>query len=262
MSLEDNLYEVSLVAFDQEGVASELSIELIRIGPEPANQPPSLSNTEVIVTGDCVAVAGRVLDINNDIASVTVQIDQGMQQPSVLNGTEYTYSQCGIAGGEHQLTITASDMAGLSAVEISSFVVDAGVIAVLQAHIDAGRLDFTAYASCFLEYGSTNPFRLDEVQVNETQCQWSDGMACAGPAQSCSGSDSPPQPPPNSGACNEVSAYNYYHKLAGRAYSEGAVLAPDYFAQGSNDALPGSTWGLNTVHQLDDDSIWSLGSCP
>ncbi len=65
-----------------------------------------------------------------------------------------------------------------------------------------------------------------------------------------------------SGTCEEVSAYNYYHKTGGRAYSTGNVMAPDYFANGSDDAMTGSTWGLTTLNTTDGGTVWHVGSCP
>ncbi len=67
-----------------------------------------------------------------------------------------------------------------------------------------------------------------------------------------------PTPAPD---CQESDTYNYYHKNAGRAYSEGSFWAPEYFAQGSNDAMPGSTWSKNTLYSY-DQVIWSIGGCP
>lgn len=61
--------------------------------------------------------------------------------------------------------------------------------------------------------------------------------------------------------CAEVPAFNYYHKLAGRAYSEGLFWAPNYFAVGSNDPMPGSTWGLTTLRTF-NDADWEVGACP
>ncbi len=60
--------------------------------------------------------------------------------------------------------------------------------------------------------------------------------------------------------CEEVTAFNYTHKSAGRAYSEGSIWSPSYFANGSDDALPGSTWAQNTLHSH-DGSHWELGVC-
>lgn len=261
--LPDALYEVSVLVFDQEGAASEMQSVLIRIGPEPAPQAPEITQLEVLVDGSCVAIAGRVFDINNDVTAVEVQLDDLSPELASLTGVDFSYSRCDLAAGLHQALVVASDAQGLMTSTSQTFEVDAGVTAVLQTHIDQGRLDFTAYANCYLAYGSSTAFRLDEVMRPDGQCEWTDGMTCTGPVQACSGSsgNEPPEPPPVVNECEEVTNFNYYHKLAGRAYSEGSVLTPDYFAIGSDDALAGSTWGSTTVHQI-EQGIWLLGSCP
>ncbi len=62
-------------------------------------------------------------------------------------------------------------------------------------------------------------------------------------------------------ACEEVSAFNYYHKVGGRATSSGAYFSPNYVANGSNDTMPGSTWGLTNLYSF-DGAYWRVGSCP
>ncbi|MEX0915833.1 MAG: hypothetical protein WDZ60_08065 [Wenzhouxiangellaceae bacterium] len=66
-----------------------------------------------------------------------------------------------------------------------------------------------------------------------------------------------PEPDPQ---CQEFTAYNYLHRSAGRAYSSGSFWAPDYFAEGSNDALPGSTYGTNTLSSS-DGQFWNREAC-
>ncbi len=67
-----------------------------------------------------------------------------------------------------------------------------------------------------------------------------------------------PTPLPN---CNDVTAFNYYHKVGGRATSSGYYWSPNYVANGSGDSMPGSTWGLNTLHSY-SGGYWSMGGCP
>ncbi len=62
--------------------------------------------------------------------------------------------------------------------------------------------------------------------------------------------------------CDAVSAANYYHKVAGRATSSGSFFMPDYVANGSGDAMPGSTWGMNTLYTLNGGATWNVGTCP
>lgn len=64
------------------------------------------------------------------------------------------------------------------------------------------------------------------------------------------------------GGCEDHSTANYYHKTAGRAYSTGSVFSPDYFANGSDDAMAGSTWGQTTLKSTDGGANWFVGACP
>jgi hypothetical protein len=214
-------------------------------------------------------VSGEVVDINQD--AVTVTVDLGTSQfpqplPAEVSADQFQLTQCDLAGGDYTAEIVATDAGNLSSSETVDFSIDAGQTSTLDQHISAGRLDYTNYANCYLEY-STAAFRLDEVAVAE-QCQWQDDDAsCVGPLQSCSGSQGGSNGGNNGGGngnatCEAVSAYNYYHKVAGRAYSTGNALAPDYFASGSDDVMPGSTWGLTTLSQLQGSSDWSVGDCP
>ena len=272
-ALADDLYLVSVVATDNVGAAGTAFSQTVRIGPEPPQTAPALSDITASVSGQCVAIDGTVIDENQDLDSVVVSFANGDVMAAVT-GTAFSAEQCNLAGGADSALITATDLSGLSTTGSVSFTVDAGVTATLDAHISAGRLDYTAYANCYLEY-STSPFRLDEFAQSAEQCQWRDDDAsCVGPQVTCSGSTGGGDTGGgdtgggdtgggNSGGdnCTEVSAYNYYHKTAGRAYSTGNPLAPDYFANGSDDAMPGSTWGLNTLHS-DTVNQWSLGPCP
>jgi len=161
--------------------------------------------------------------------------------------------------------VTATDTAGLATSETIVFTIDAGVTATLDQHIAAGRLDYTNYANCYLEY-STAAFKLNEVSTTAAQCQWQDDDAsCTGPVQACSSSDGGNggggSTPPPENDCAEFSTTNYQQKVAGRAYSTGNPYAPDYFAQGSNTAMPGSTWGVNSLYSTDGET-WNVGVCP
>ncbi|MFL0811534.1 MAG: PHB depolymerase family esterase [Agarilytica sp.] len=64
------------------------------------------------------------------------------------------------------------------------------------------------------------------------------------------------------GSCEDETAYNYYHKVYGRAHSSGSFMSPNYFSQGGEDAMAGSTWGFTTLHSVDGGSNWFLGACP
>ena len=268
-ALADDLYVVSVVATDNDGAQGETYTTTVRVGPEPPATAPALSNVAAQASGQCVTVTGNVVDENQDLESVVVTFSNG-DVPAAVVGTDFSAEQCDLPGGSGSAQVTATDLAGLSSSASVSFTVDAGVTATLDSHISAGRLDYTNYANCYLEY-STDPFRLDEYSVGGGQCQWRDNDAsCVGPQVTCSsgggsssgGSSSGGSSSGGSSAnCTEQSTYNYYHKTGGRAYSTGNVLAPDYYANGSDDPMPGSTWGLNTLHSVDGIS-WEIGACP
>ena len=256
--LADALYVVSVTAVDNAAAVSAETLLTARVGLPPPPIAPVLSNVIATVSGQCATVSGDVYDDNEDLANVIVSFSTG-DVTATLNGLSFTANACDLPGGQQSIVVTANDAGGLSTNTQISVVIDAGVTATLSEHISAGRLDYTAYATCYLEY-STNAFKLTETVQTDGNCIWKDDDAsCNGPAQVCSsgggnGGDNPT-------TCVEFTTSNYYHKVAGRAYSTGNVFAPDYFANGSDDVMPGSTWGTNTLYS-NDDSLWSVGSCP
>ncbi|MEP4525028.1 MAG: PHB depolymerase family esterase [Alloalcanivorax venustensis] len=267
-SLADGLYSVAVVAVDNDDGESAPTVSTVRVGPEPPPCAPVLSDIGVSLDGQCATVSGEVVDANQDLASVTVTFSTGATAAD-LDGVRYTARACGLSGGANSATVVAEDQGGLSASDQIDFVIDAGQVATLDQHISAGRLDYTNYANCYLEY-STEAFKLNEIETGG-QCQWQDGDAsCVGPLQACSGSggddgggDDGGDPPtdPDDG-CQAETTYNYYHKTAGRAYSTGNYYTPDYFAQGSDQPMAGSTWGTTELHSTDGGTVWQVGACP
>lgn len=268
-NLADDLYSVAVSASDNDGGESEPAIQTVRVGAEPPPAAPTLSAISVSLDGQCATVSGQVVDENQNLASVIVTFASG-DVAATVEGVQYSARACDLPGGANSATVTALDSDGLSATDQIEFSIDAGQTGTLDQHIAAGRLDYTNYANCYLEYGSA-AFKLTESPING-QCQWRDDDAsCVGPVVACAsgggdngggdngGGDNGGNPPAT--GCDAVSAYNYYHKVAGRAYSTGNYLLPDYFAQGSDEAMSGSTWGLNTLHS-DDGTVWHLGGCP
>ncbi len=257
--LADGLYMVAVTATDDEGATSEPVSGTARVGPPPPPSPPVLSDIAVNVAGQCATVMGTVVDENQDLDTVTASFANGSVGASVT-GADFEAQKCGLPGGANSVTVTATDLAGLSDAETAPFTIDAGQTATLQEHINAGRLDYTNYANCYLEYG-TAAFKLTETAVSASQCRWHDDDAsCQGPLVACSGGGDPGEEPGGSG-CEEHTTYNYYQKTAGRAHSTGAYYTPDYFANGSEDPMPGSTWGVNTLHST-DGAVWRVGVCP
>lgn len=268
-ALPDGLYYATITATDNEGKDGETIVETIYVGTPPPATAPVLSNTAVAVDKQCATVSGNVADVNLDLASVSVAFSNGSVAATVEQA-QYSAKQCNLAGGNNTATVTATDAAGLSSTDSVTFTIDAGQVATLDQHIAAGRLSYVQYSTCYLEYGAAE-FKLIEAQASGGQCVWEDNDAsCKGPSVACSGSQGGGSGGGNGGGsgggggsgsdCEEFTTYNYYHKTAGRAYSTGNALAPDYFAKGSDNAMPGSTWGNNTLHST-DGSTWLVGSC-
>ncbi len=205
--------------------------------------------------GDTLCAAGTATD-NGTVASLAAELKQSgslidSQGNVALSGDDY--SVCFddvIEGDNYTIEVTATDndgKIGSAETELLSASSTQTVTATLTEHIAAGRLDYTAYSTCYLSYG-TSAFALTLGNDN----RWSDGNGCIGPVQG---------PVDPGGNCVAETTFNYYHKTAGRAYSTGLASAPDYFANGSDDTMPGSTWGTTTLHSNDGGSTWYT-SCP
>lgn len=257
--LPDDWYQLTVRATDSAGLSSAPYQTSVLLGPPPPASAPELTNLNVTTDGQCATVTGRVFDLNRDLAGVSADFSNG-RVDATITGDQFSARGCNLPGGVNTVLVTATDNEGLYTTEQVSFDIDAGQNATLDQHISAGRLDYTNYANCYLEY-STASFILREQLVSGSQCRWQDeDGSCFGPTQSCGnngGGDSEPQP----ADCAQFSTNNYSHKLAGRAYSTGNPYAPDYFASGSNAALAGSTWGINTLHSSNSD-YWQVGNCP
>lgn len=269
-ALPDGLYYATVTATDNEGKDGDSSVETVYVGTPPPATAPELTNTAVSVNKQCATVSGNVADVNLDLASVSVAFSNGTIA-ATLNQATYTATQCNLPGGSNTATVTATDAGGLTSSDTITFTIDAGQVATLDQHISAGRLSYVEYSTCYLEYG-TAEFKLVETAVSGSQCSWEDNDAsCKGPAVACSGSQGGGDGGTGGGDggtgggtggtdCEEFTTFNYYHKTAGRAYSTGNPLAPDYFANGSDNSMAGSTWGNTTLHST-DGSTWEVGSC-
>ena len=275
-TLSDDLYFVTVTASDDVGAVSEASTVSVRVGPPPPPAAPVLSDMLVDANGQCATVTGSVYDENQDLTAVEVTFATGTQNASV-DGLSFSAEACDLPGGSQTITVTAIDASGLSSNTQLSVDIDAGVIATLDQHISGGRLDYTGYSTCYLEY-STDAFKLTEQTQSGGMCVWQDDDAsCTGPVQACSGTGSDGGNGGGNGSgddgsggdtgggdpatCAEYTTANYYHKVAGRAYSTGYYYAPDYFASGSDDPLAGSTWGTSTLYST-DGRVWFAGNCP
>jgi poly(3-hydroxybutyrate) depolymerase len=298
--LADDLYRIVLVATDNQNAESKVVSITQRVGPEPADTAPSLSNISATVAGQCATISGTVLDINLDLDNVVVSFSNGDVVATVSND-EYSAEQCSLPGGTNSAQVTATDAQNLSSSDSISFEIDAGVTGDYNLHISQGHITWgVGYSACYLEFGSSQ-FTMREYPSGSNQCQWiADGAAsCAGPVQACAGGGTPPtdsdndgvtddvdncpntansdqldndndgignvcDPTPDGepgGSCEEFTTFNYYHKTAGRAYSIG-FFSPDYYAEGSDDPMAGSTWGSTTLSSSDGGVNWNVGSCP
>ncbi len=261
--LAEGFYKIRIVATDNENAAGSVTTDSIQVG-NPPDLPPVVSIAGS-VSGQALTASGSVSD-DLGLISVTANLIQAgavvsSQSVNVEDDDSFSVTFNNVAEGTYQIGVTAVDSGSNSESATTGDLVsqDLGSTGNLQFHINEGHITFGAgYSSCFLEYGSSASFTMSEVVVGAS-CQWQDDNAsCAGPVQACSGNPPPPPPP----GCEDVTSINYTHKTSGRAYSTGNPYAPDYFANGSDDAMPGSTYGSNTLRSFDNGVVWELGVCP
>ena len=185
-ALADGLYEVKAIATDNEGADGDAASVTRRVGPEPPETAPVLSDTAASVSGQCATVTGTVVDSNQNLNSVMVAFASGDVTASVT-GNSYSAQGCNLPGGENTATVTASDTAGLSSQDSVTFTVDAGQTGDYNFHISAGHITWgVGYSACYLAFG-TSAFTMRGYEVGG-DCQWvADGdSSCAGPVQACS----------------------------------------------------------------------------
>jgi len=275
--LDDGLYEIAVSATDNESLQGPAVTAVQRLGPEPPPAPPQLEDLTATVNGQCATVSGSVVDSNQDLDTVSVNFILGGQvQDSVaatLDGTLFAAALCDLAGGNWTAEVTATDLANLSAVDSISFDIDAGQTGDTTWHIDQGHISWGyGYSECYLAFG-TAEFTMRESSAGTDQCVWTadDDASCQGPVQACSsppgGGDPNPDPDPDpepdpDPVCVEYTTMNYLHRSAGRAYSSGSFWAPDYYANGSDQPMPGSTYATHTLSSSDDGQSWNVQNCP
>ncbi len=266
--LAEGFYKIRIVATDNEQATGSATTDSIQVG-NPPDLPPVVSIVGS-ASGQDLTASGSVSD---DLGLVSVDADlmQGgavvsSQSVNVASDDSFTVTFNSVVEGTYQIRVTAMDTGTNSESATTGDLIsqDLGSTGNLQFHIDEGHITFgVGYSSCFLEYGSSASFTMNEVDVGGGSCQWQDDDAsCAGPTQACSGGTNPPPPPPPGDDCEDVTSINYSHKTGGRAYSTGNPYAPDYFANGSDDPMPGSTYGSNTLRSFDNGVVWELGACP
>ncbi len=299
-SLADANYTVTAIATDDKGLPSPPSSTSLWIGEIPPNSAPIISNITTATQGACVTVTGDIVDVDNNLSKASADFDNGtIVNISVTNQSNQSFSieQCSLPYGNHTVTITAEDseQAKNTSEPYSFATVDLGKTGNISYHLDEGTITYgEGYSWCYTEYGSSTEFTMNQSETSSGNCRWTDAAGaqnCQGPEFSCTNNnndadndgitDSNDNCPnvansdqtdddndgignacdDNQSTCTEQTTYNYYHKTAGRAYSTGSTISPDYFANGSDDPMPGSTWGNTTLHSTDDGSNWQIGSC-
>ncbi len=289
-NLPEDLYLVEVVGIDNEGAEGDTVTDTQTVGNISGARAPILRDVAVSTNQRCATVSGLVVDLNEDVSSVTVAFSTETVT-ATIDGFDFEAEACFLPGGSNTATVTATDATGLSTTAELSFDIDAGVTATVTEHINAGRLDYAnGYSACYLAF-SSDPFTMFERPFGNG-CRWEEaGGACAGPEVTCSGppintptptptpvvtptptpvvtptpTPTPvvtPTPTPTPGPeCTNVTAMNYYHKIGGRAYSTGSYWTPNYYANGSNQAMAGSTYGTTTLRST-NGTYWEVGTCP
>ena len=289
-NLPEDLYLVEAYGIDNEGAEGDRATDTQTVGNISGARAPILRDVSVSTNQRCATVSGLVVDLNENVSSVTVAFATETVT-ATIDGFDFEAEACFLPGGSNTATVTATDTTNLSADSSLSFDIDAGITATVTEHISAGRLDYAnGYSACYLEF-SSDAFTMFERPFGNG-CRWEEaGGACAGPEVTCSAppittptptvtptptpvitptptvtpTPTPvvtPTPTPTPGPeCTNVTAMNYYHKVGGRAYSTGSFWAPSYFANGSDQPMAGSTYGSTTLRSS-DGSTWTVGSCP
>lgn len=231
------------------------------------------------------------------VAFASGEVNAELTPTATDNGAsaEFVAQSCGLSGGTQTATAKATDTDGLSSEATIEFAVDEGITADYLQHINAGRITWGAgYTSCYLTFGD-EAFTLRQVVAEGGQCRWvADADAvCSGPLHYCPHKDAdrdgiedsidnctqtsnPTQADQDRDGvgdvcdstptgdkpmpCEQYITYNYYHKVAGRAYSVGYYWNPAYYAHGSDERVTGSTWTITSLHSF-DGAAWRPGTC-
>ncbi len=296
--LINGLYEITAIATDDETKQGTLVSTTQRIGPEPPDSAPVLSDIAVVVNGQCATISGNVIDANQNIDSVIVDFSNG-SVTATLNGNQYSAENCNLSGGSNTATATATDTTSLSHSESITFNIDAGVTGDYNLHIAEGHISWgVGYAACYLEFGFEQ-FTMREYSVGNDQCEWiaDDAPTCVGPTQTCSSgdggnggiedadgdgvadaSDNCPNDanadqadndsdgignvcdssPDGNSNCTETTASNYSHVLANRATTNGFYV----YAVGSGENMGLYNIFTNSTLAETSEGFYELGSCP
>jgi len=260
----DGLYDIIFSAIDDAGKTSETSINALRVGPQPAASAPIINDFSVATSGNCATAIGVFNDTDNDVVSVAVSFDSD-DRVALISGNNFSVEACALPAGQKVATALVTDLEGLTDSASAIYEIDAVVTDMLSAHINAGRLDYTSYSTCYLEYGVV-AFQLNEVAA-ASACRWEDNDAsCTGPDVACTGDSgngdstgddsSDDDSSGSTPSCSVFTATNDAHVSAGRALVQFVNL---HYAVGSVDYL-GLSY-MTTTLSSNDGSSWSLGGC-
>lgn len=173
---DNNTYIPVLEATDNEGSTAQLTGTTLTIGNPPTNQPPVARLDSFAIETNCVNASGTATD-DNEVISVEARIDTQAWVETSLDSASWQYKMCGLAPGEHQLAVRATDTAGLFSAVISrdfeiDTLFDAEATSTLIQHVIAGRIrnypngygaaDLT-YLELFDQFGTTTSFSLFSI---------------------------------------------------------------------------------------------------
>ena len=204
-TLTDGLYQVTVVALDNENKAGDAVSVTTRVGPEPPATAPVLSGISAAISGQCATITGTVVDANQNLSTVTVSFANGTVNATV-NANHYAAEQCNLPGGNNTATVIASDATSLSSNDSVQFTIDAGVTGDYNLHINQGHITWgNGYSACYLAFGTAD-FTMREYPSGTDQCQWiADGEpSCAGLSQSCVGGGSGDPDSDNDGIADNI----------------------------------------------------------
>jgi hypothetical protein len=117
---------------------------------------PQLVNTSIQAVQGCVEVQGQAINNGPDkVVGVELMIDGVLVKTISVNGTLWSEKHCGLANGEHVVSVEAVNELGLRSNKVElSFLSDINhATATLQEHMEAKRLKWEDYGSYYLKHG-------------------------------------------------------------------------------------------------------------
>lgn len=269
-----------------------ITLQGVQVCPDPndTTAPATPTGLATVEVRDRYAVLSVNQNSETDFKSYNIYVNGGLSGSSTTNNVtvsglnpETSYSVkvsavdlCGNESGQsNAVSFTTTELEYVAPSETDT----------ANGHFLAGRIDNNELLAYGSEYGYVDPFTLWQLEDGS----WTDEnpnvtpptptpTATPNPTPTPTPTATPePTPTPTPTAtpeptptptptptpdptCEEVSTFNYYHKTGGRAYSTGSFFSPDYFANGSDESMPGSTWGSNTLHSF-DGATWHVGGC-